>query len=161
MESKPDIEQNELDVAVSAWAVALGYMPAIGPIVAELFRNIIPNQRHDRIADFLRMLNEKLQTLEEDFLKEKMRTEEFVDLFEDGAYQAARALTDERKERIASLLKNSLTSDELSHVQEKKLLSLLGELNDAELVILKYHGLNMDPARANEYLETHQDVIYR
>lgn len=91
MEDRPDIEQNEVDLAVSAWAVTLGYMPAIGPIVGELIRNLIPNQRHDRIADFLRILDTKLQSLEEGFLKERMRTEEFIDLFEDGAYQASAA----------------------------------------------------------------------
>ncbi len=119
-DERPDIEQNEVDLAVGAWAVTLGYMPAVGPIVAELFRNVIPNQRHDRIADFLRILDDKLSSLEEDFLREKMRTEEFVDLFEDGAYQAARALTDERKERIAALLKNSLTDEDLTQACEIK-----------------------------------------
>lgn len=160
MDERPDVEQNEVDLAVAAWSATLSVMPGIGPIVAELFRSIIPNQRHDRIADFLRILDEKLGTLEADLLAEKMRTEEFIDLFEDGAYQAARALTDERKEYIASLLKNSLTNDDLSHIQEKKLLSLLGELNDAELVILKYFGLSMEPVRAHEYHEKHQDVIH-
>lgn len=159
-DERPDIEQNEVDLAVGAWAVTLGYMPAVGPIVAELFRNVIPNQRHDRIADFLRILDDKLSSLKEDFLREKMRTEEFVDLFEDGAYQAARALTDERKERIAALLKNSLTDEDLTHVQQKTLLSLLGELNDVELLLLKFESLgSTDPMAANEFYENHEDAL--
>ncbi|MGB3680934.1 MAG: hypothetical protein WA990_00450 [Rubrobacteraceae bacterium] len=160
MDERPDIEQNEVDLAVSAWAVTLGYMPAIGPIVAELLRSVIPNQRHDRIADFLRILDDKLSSLEDDFLKEKMRTEEFIDLFEDGAYQAARALTNERKERIAALLKNSLTDEDLTHVQQKTLLSLLGELNDVELLLLKFEVLSTtDPMAAQEFFEKHEDAL--
>ena len=160
MEDRPDLEQNEVDLAVGAWAIAIGYMPAIGPIVAELFRNLIPNQRHDRIADFLRILDAKLQALEEGFLKERMRTEEFVDLFEDGAYQAARALTDERKEYIAAVLKNSLTDEDLSHVQRKTVLSLLGDLNDVEILLLKFEALRWtDPRAADEFFDKHEDVV--
>ena len=73
-------------------------------------------------AGFAEILDEQLQELDKELLEQKMRTEEFVDLFEDGAFQAARSLTDERKEHIAALLKNSLSSEDLDHVQEKQLL---------------------------------------
>ena len=43
------------------------------------------------------MLNAKVEHIDQDLLEQKMRTEEFADVFEDGAFQAARALTDERK----------------------------------------------------------------
>jgi hypothetical protein len=43
----------------------------------------------------------------------------------------------ERREHIATLLKNSLTSDDLEHLQKKRLLALLRELNDLEVLILR------------------------
>lgn len=154
-----DVSQNRTDVAVALTEGALGALPFIGPMVAAIVGTIIPNQRMDRIAEFLGILEEKLENLEQEVLQEKMRDEGFVDLFEDGTFQAARALSPERRERIAALLKNSLTNDDLDHIQEKQLLTLLGELNDAELIILQSYGLTLDPEAAQEFVERHQETI--
>lgn len=102
--------------------------PYAGSILAKIVGAILQNPR--------------LREPDRDLLERKMRAEEFVDLFEDGAFQAARALTDEREEHIAALLENSLSSSDLGHLQEKQLLSLLGQLDDAELIILKHFGLD-------------------
>lgn len=90
-------------------------------------------------------------------IEQKMKTEEFIDLLEDGLAQAARSLTDERRQYIASLLKNSITTDDLSHIEEKKLLSLLGELNDAEILILKFYNLYAKEQR--EYATKHNELF--
>lgn len=155
----PDVSQNRTDVAAALAEGALGSLPFIGPMVAAIVGTIIPNQRMDRITEFLGMLEKKLENLEKDMLEERMRSEEFVDLFEDGTFQAARALSAERRERIAALLKNSLTSSDLEHIQQKQLLSLLGEINDAELIILQAHGLDLDPWAEEEFYERHEDTI--
>jgi hypothetical protein len=157
---KPNVGQSKTDVAIAVGMGTLSLLPYAGPILAEIVGAIIPNQRIDRIARFAKILDDKLAELDKEFLEQKMRTEEFVDLFEDGAFQAARAMTDERRERIASLLKNSLSSDDLEHVQEKQLLSILGQLNDAELLILRYYGLNkLDPQEAQRFFELHEGAI--
>jgi len=158
-EVRPDIEPNEIDTVVSAWSGVIGSVPGIGPVVAELVRYTIPNQRLDRMADFVRILDDKVSVLERSVLEEKMRTPQFVDLFEDGAYQAVTSASDKRREYIAALLKNSLTSEELSHEQEKKLLALLAQLNDSELVILSYYGTGMLGEEANDYFRRHEDVL--
>lgn len=159
MDDKPNLDQSKTDVAIAVGMGTLGLLPYAGPILATIVGQIIPNQRIDRITRFAEILDEKLQELDREFLEHKMRTEEFVDLFEDGAFQAARALNDERKEHIASLLKNSLSSEDLDHVQEKQLLSLLGQLNDAELVILKHFGLDMAPHEAHAFFEENEETI--
>jgi len=86
-----------------------------------------------------------------------MKTEEFNDLLEEGVIQASRALTDERREYIASLLKNSITNEKLTHIEEKKLLALLGELNDAEILTLKFYSLMADEKR--KFAELHSDLF--
>ena len=159
MSEKPNITQTRTDLAIAVGKGALSQLPYVGPVLAEIVASIIPNQRVDRLARFTEILDEKLRELDKEFLNSKMRTDEFVDLFEDGAFQAARALTDERKEHIASLLKNSLSSDELNHAQEKKLLSILGDLNDAELVILKHYGLDLDPQETQQFFDRHEEII--
>ena len=71
-------------------------------------------------------------------MEARMLEEKSVDLMEDGFLQAARALSEERIDYIASLLKNSLTDEELEHIAYKKLLAILGDINDIEVLLLKY-----------------------
>ena len=54
-------------------------------------------------------------------------------------------------------MKNGLTNEELSHTQQKKLLSILGELNDAEIIFLRYESLRPDEQR--EFFEQHKVVL--
>jgi hypothetical protein len=125
IELKPDIDEDDVDRAVAASTLVLSAIPTIGPLVAEAVKHGIPNQRIDRIAHMLKILDNQVSDLREDFLVQRMRTEEFHDLLEDGIWQTTRALTEERRAYIASLLKNSIKSDELAHEQEKTLRSLL------------------------------------
>lgn len=156
-----DADTNRLDVAADAAAAVakglLGNVPKIGPIVSEIVGTIIPNQKMDRLITFVRVLGDRVKYLEDDFVDAKMKTEEFTDLLEDALRQASRALTPERREYIASLLKNSITNEELTHAQEKKLLSLLGELNDAEIIFLKFYSLSQ--GQKPEFAERHKDLL--
>lgn len=156
---RPDLSPNEIDHAVSAWSTALSSVPAVGSIIAEVVRNIVPNQRQERIADFVTALDDELGELQQDVLDLKMRTQEFVDLFREAAYQAAATPSDERRRRLAALLKNSLTHDEVRYEEERKFLSLLEQINDSELIILGYYGTEMVGQQADEYYERHEAIV--
>jgi hypothetical protein len=143
-QDQTDLEANRSDLASAFLKGVIGAAPLVGPMLAEALGVTIPNQKMDRLITFARVLDDKIGYLEEDMANQKMRTEEFTDLLEDGLVQASRAMTDERREYIASLLKNSITHDALEHVEKKKLLSLLGELNDAEILTLKFYSLTAD-----------------
>ncbi len=157
---RPDLSPNEIDYAMSAWSMAFGLIsPRVGPILAEVVRNIVPNQRQDRIADYVTALGDELGTLQQDVLELKMRTEEFADLFRETAYQAAATPSDERHRRLAAFLKNSLTHEEIRYEEEKKLLSLLERINDSELIILGYYGTEMFGKKADEYFFRHEDIV--
>lgn len=133
-------------------------LPGIGPVVSEVIGEVIPNQRVDRIADMLGRLDQRVRNLEGVDVDSRIRTEEYVDLLEDGISQASRAFSEERREEIAAVLEHSLTDDELEHIQKKTLLSLLGELNDAEVLILKSYGFRSQAER-REFYEKHGEVI--
>jgi hypothetical protein len=147
-----------VDRAVAASTLVLSAIPTIVPLVAEAVKHGIPKRRIERIARMLEFLGNQVSGLE-DVLAHRMRTEEFLDLFEDGLWQTTRALTEERLVHIASLLKNSIKSDDLAHEQEKMLLSLLGQLNDPELIVLGWYGTNMVGERANAYCARHEDIV--
>jgi hypothetical protein len=153
-----DLEANEIDHFVSAVHASLGAVPGIGPLMAAMVTSVIPRQRLDRVVDMVRILDERLSDLQEDFVRERILKTGFVELVQTALPQAG-ASTEERLPYIAALLKNSITSDDLLDEQEREILSLLGQLNDSELIILGWHGTDMVGAEAEEYLERHEDVL--
>jgi hypothetical protein len=152
-----DTSANKIDITVSLGKGVFGLIPFVGPLVAEIIGTIVPNQRIDRIVKFAHILEEKCSSLEEEILQTKLRNPSFVDLFEDGLYQAARALTEERLEHIALILKNGLSTTEVDYAKHKHILSLLSEINEIELLLLKYYSLH-GKQRENFYL-AHREVI--
>ena len=102
-------KNRSVDLRVRLYKGIIGVFPVIGPLAAEVVDTLIPNQRLDRIEDFLQKLDEKINELELSSIESSFRAPEFIDLFEDGMYQAARSLSDKKKEYIACILKNSLT----------------------------------------------------
>lgn len=157
-----DKEKNDLDVkrndrVATALRGTLGAIPYLGPIAAEIIGNLIPNQRIDRIASLLKALESKIDPEEKSKIEARMLEEKSIDLMEDGFLQAARALSEDRIEHIASLLKNSLADEDLEYIAYKRLLFLLGELNDLEVLILKSYSGNITQQR--EFRRKHQGVV--
>jgi hypothetical protein len=113
------------DITVALLKSLATYVPKFGPILANVIGIAIPNQKMDRLISFIKVLGDRMNYVEEDIAKLRMETPEFADLFEDGLIQASRALTDERRQNIAALLSNSLTDQDLAHLEQKKLLWLL------------------------------------
>lgn len=147
------------DIATIIGKGLLGAIPFVGPLAAEIVGAIIPNQRIDRIESLLKLLESKIPTEDRQKVEERIIFPESVDLIEDGFIQASRALSEERKEYIASLLKNSLTDDELKHIEYKRLLSILGELNDLELLILKSHTIYRGQPEHKEFWKAHEAAL--
>jgi hypothetical protein len=68
-----------------------------------------------------------------------------------------RALTPERLEYIASLMKNSLSEEDTKVIQQKKLMSLLGDLNDIEVILLRSYAKH--PSSDKEFQEKHREIL--
>ena len=154
-----DEGNSKVDIAVAISKGAVGALPFIGPLVAEVVGTLIPNQRIDRIERFLKKLDEKVQSLDREDIEERFESPEFVDLLEDGMYQAARALSDERLDYISSLLRNGLADDKLRHIELKRLLSLLDETNDVEVVILRAQAYHPESDPDTTFRDRHQNVL--
>ena len=145
------------DIAVILGKVGLSSIPIIGPLVSEIIGNLIPDLRFKRIFSLLEALESKIDPEEKAKVEARMLEEKSIDLMEDGFLQAARALSEERIEHIASLLKNSLTDEDLEQNAYKRLLFLFGEINDIEVIILKAHSLHGTEHR--DFWEKHQEVL--
>ena len=136
-----------------------GAIPVVGGIVGEVISELIPNQRQDRLVNLVILVSEKLQQQNIELIRAKLHDPYHIDIFEDACFQTIRALSEERLEYISTALANSLTDDDLEHLQKKKLFWLLGELNDYEIIQLFYYSLSTNPRVREEYYEKHSDVL--
>jgi len=150
-------ENSRADFVASAAKATLGALPVVGPFFAELAGNVIPSQRMDRVVKYATFLSSKISDLEQELvsLQDQLSDEYFTDLVEESLRQAAQSLTDERRNYIASLVANSISSDDLQYCESKHLLQILGALNDIEIIWLKYYSNPQD----EEFAALHERTL--
>ena len=137
---KDDLQENRRDLVASLARAVAGAVPWGGGFLSELFTKIIPGQRVDRIAAYVRALDERLNSLEAVTKDEIFSDPRRIDLIEEGALQAARATAADRIAAIAELVANGLDKGEIETVRHKRLLLLLSEIDDDQLLLLNAYG---------------------
>lgn len=160
-EQEISLETNKEDMMSLFIKSIFGIVPFGSPI-GEAITAVIPHQKLERVIDFVQILNCKIKNAERKIEENELKTAEFTDLLEDALGQASRALSKERLEYIASLLKYSLTDEELEHLEKKKLLTLLNEINDAEIIWLKnysHRNRSYGSEEYKEFYETHKRIL--
>lgn len=143
---------------ISSWLQAFGgFVPYAGPIIARVIGDLIPQQRTERIEQFLRLLDERLRSVEKEALEEKLQLAGKIDLFEEGAFQSARSLSEERLKYIATLVATGITGEEKEEAESKRLLNLLASITDDQIIILASY---LNKNRTGEFREIHQDILF-
>lgn len=130
---RPRLGNNVADRTAALARSLAGSMPIAGPFLAELVTAVIPNQRLDRVEAFLFLLAEELDRLG---ASPKATHEASIPLVEEGIAQATRAFTEERRQFLARCVAHGIDADELVKLQELKILRILGELGDDDLLLL-------------------------
>lgn len=155
------LSANATDRITSLAKGVFGAAPVVGPLAAEIIGNIIPNQRADRIVRFVQKLDDRLKHLEHEVLRQRTTDPQFVDIIEDAFFQAAKAVSDERLDHVANVVANGISAEELNHAETKRMLWLLEQLNDAEIVILrsKLAMTNDDLAADADFREKHKELL--
>lgn len=141
----PIDEMNTADWAAIATRSTIGQIPVAGSYLAEMAVVLIPNQRIDRIANFVKELERRLDEVPDGLLESLKGNGEFIDLIESAFLQASRARTAERRAYIASAVRRGVSDDTVKADEAKYLIGLLAELNDTEIVWLRYfHDRTME-----------------
>lgn len=131
--ARPHLGNNVADRTAALARSLAGSAPIAGPFLAELITAVIPNQRLDRVEAFLAHLAAELDRLG---AASKINHEASIPLVEEGIAQATRAFTDERRQFLARCVANGIHAEELGKLQELKILRILGELGDDDLLLL-------------------------
>lgn len=134
-----DLDDNFRDKLVAIGKGGAGLIPLIGGPLAEIIGVVVPGQRADRIVSYLRSVESRVNLMGLE-LQELLESVEKIDLLEEGGFQAARALSRERIEQIAEAVTQGLASADSELVRRKRLIRLLGELDDDEIALLNAYG---------------------
>lgn len=160
---KSSLETNTTDIVATAARGIAGLCPVVGGLVAEAVNHLIPNQKLDRVTDFLKTLDQNFAILKHKVrtLEKNMVSERGMDLLEDGIVQASRSITEERRSRLANILSKSFSQKELKYNESKKILNILRELTDPELLWLAFYSKPSN--RGSDYhkqlMEKHHEVL--
>lgn len=152
------LNNQAVDYVTSAAKAVLGVVPFAGSLLAEVAGTIIPKQRLDRVVRFAMNLEQRICELDQQFIRSQLANENFTDLLEEGIRQAARSLSDERREYLASVISNGIASDDVEFFESKYLLRILGEINDVEVIILRFY-LVVTMGGDEAFREKHSEII--
>ncbi len=135
-----ELDTNAKDRLVAATRGALAAVPFVGGLLGELVTEVIPGLRQDRIVTYLRLLEDRVRAMEEASAKAALADPEKIDLIERGGFQAARATSPARIAHIVDVVARGLETDEAEIIRRKRLMELLGEIDDDEVAILTAYG---------------------
>ncbi|MDY6864427.1 MAG: hypothetical protein SVY15_00440 [Halobacteriota archaeon] len=160
MSDKINLNNNKTDILTSVAKSAVGAVPFAGALLSELVGNVIPDQRFDRLTKYIEELDKKISDISEEKINNLKDNDEFIDLIEEGFVQASRAITDERRRYISSIVTNGITNDSIKLQESKFLLKLLQELNDIEIIWLRFY-LFPTFGGDEEFRNKHENILDR
>lgn len=152
------LSNNKSDWTAIAARASLGAIPVAGSFLAEIAGTLIPNQRIDRIVRYVTELNDQLEKIPEEVIERLRNSEQFIDLVEESFIRAARANSEDRRNYILSIVQNGISDDIADTNNAKYLLGLLSELNDNEVVWLRYfHERTMNDK--SQFQTLHKNIL--
>lgn len=128
------------DKLVAVGKGVAGIVPFAGGVLAEVIGTVIPGQRADRIAIYLRDLTMKIESMEDDVKNDIARNSEKISLIEEGGFQSAKAISEKRIKFIVEAVSKGLTENDSDILRRKRLLVTLGNLDDDEINLLNAYG---------------------
>lgn len=133
-----ELRASGVDLGLSGAKAVLSLIPSAGGFFAELLGAVVPEQRADRFARYLAKLEAALSLLERRVTATDARNlgPQQVALFESGGTAAVRAYADSQLDRIAKLVADGMTADELEAERARQELHLIAELTDEDIVEL-------------------------
>lgn len=137
-----NLKSNGTDTFVSILSSTVSYIPLVGSFASELVQSLIPNQRQDRIVEFVKNIDYELQNMKIDFqeLKEKFSNQKYGSF----TYNCIRMVTNEVYEEKIKYYKNlliqTLTDDEKTLVHNERILRILEQLDYYEILYLKFYS---------------------
>ena len=139
--------------------------PGVDSFFGVLIGRVIPNQRNERLIEYVARLSRRLrlaegavENLNEAFaaMASNLSLEQRA-LFEEGAYAATRSTTQERIESVAKIVGDGLSSADARALDQGRLLQLIDQLSEDDVIVLMSH--TMVVGRDQAWRDRHAAVL--
>ena len=136
-----DLDNKAIDVIVSGASAAVGMVPLVGGFLSEIVQEVIPNQRQDRIVEFIKEINSKLQEME--YALNKL--ENNFKNYKYGAftYKCLRNVVNEvyseKIEYYRNICVSGLTGEEKELNRKERILNIFSDMDYFEILYLKVY----------------------
>lgn len=138
------------DKALLNIEAAINLIPYAGGVLATYFGEIRGKRANERMKEFFSYFTQRLNELDESKIdKDYLKSEEFAELFVQGAEQAARSTTKRRIERFANILLNNAFMGAQARSRTQSIMSFVDRISDLDaFVLLCYGNPNLPSLRA-------------
>ena len=154
-----DLTSSVPDFTTSIVRMLSGLAGPAGSILAEVVTVGIARQRHERLAEFLQRIVERLNRVEESAIRQRLSEPDRVELLEIGGLAAARAASEDRRRYVAEIVARGLTAEEAIADELKKYLNVLGDLTDQEIVWLIYRSELARLGPRSDFYTHHEETL--
>lgn len=163
MENKIEsIKSNSTDIIASMLKGLIGIIPYGGSAVSELTSWIIPNQRIDRICDFIKQLSMQVAKLEDsqNLWIEKLKADKSnLLLFELASNYSIETNSNKLHHCYAYFVFNAVENKKLEDSRNEKMLRTLSELTEEEVILLINFSQLKVLGCSSEFNEKYDEII--
>lgn len=152
------LNENRIDRLVQLINATFGEIPIVGGAIVEFFSSVIPNQRTDRIIEFIKILNQRLSDQEQETFRNQILNEDFNGLLEDVVESTIKSIGKERKQHLVEVLKAGLNANKEETIELKLVTKTLKEINDIEVIILNSH-IAKTSNEHHDFYQKHSSVL--
>ena len=128
------------DMVALGMRTALATLGPFGAFFGDFLTQFVPNQRLDRLQDFVEKMHERLSSFEAPFSSRVASSEAYASLVEEVTVQAVRTPSDDRRLALVELLRTGLSRSDAELIDHQALLRILENINDPQILILMKHG---------------------
>jgi len=161
MDEDQKLNPNVSDVISSLVKAGANLVPYAGPFIAEIVGNLIPNQRLDRVTKFLEILNSKIESMKDEIDILRLKTDNnLLILFEKSLICSTQTNSKEKYYYYSDFVVSCFLPNATEQMQKERILSILSELNDIEVLHLIYYSFNPTIGMQNSFISKYKDVLF-
>lgn len=140
-DSLPTLSDVKWDNAALNVEALLNLIPVAGGFLSTYFGELRSKRILERMKEYFRYFSERMDILDEVKLdKEYLNSEEFAELFLQGAEQASRSTTKRRIRRFANILLNNALRNAKARDRTQSVMSFVDRISDIDAFVLLSFG---------------------
>lgn len=134
---KEDTKPVVTETGVGVLRGLLGAVPVVGTFLTEVTFDIRSRLKQQRFEEFVKTLSQRLEKIENKIKPENLKTEEFIDLWEDVVQKVMNNRSKEKLQLYSDIMASSMCRESLDDAEIIQLyLSVLATLAEPEFKIL-------------------------